>query len=216
MSAQYESLSGAHDVPFPEWEGEPPPGPSELLAGWLDEAVERGCAEPRGAAVSTVDEGFRLSSRMMTMVGATTRGLVFATHTTSRKAHDIRATKSGSALFYWREIGRQLLVAGTFEPVDGRTSESLWHGRHPALHPMSSSSRQSELLADPAELRDRVRLLEAGAARRPAPMARPDRYVGYELRGTHVEFWSSASDRLHRRLQYTWSGEQWCVRRLQP
>jgi pyridoxamine 5'-phosphate oxidase len=216
VSAQHESLSGLHDVAFPEWDNDPPTEPLELLSRWLDEAQQQGCAEPRGAAVSTVDESFSLSSRMMTMVELTARGPVFATHTTSRKAHDIRATKSGSALFYWREIGRQLLVAGTFELVDEQKSESLWRNRHPALHPMSSVSRQSEVLTDPTELRDRVHLLEAEAPQRPAPIARPARYVGYELCGTHVEFWSSASDRLHRRLLYKWSGGQWCIRRLQP
>jgi pyridoxamine-phosphate oxidase len=216
VSAHHESLSGLHDVDFPQWDDDPPPEPLELLSAWIDEAEQQGCAEPRGAAVSTVDEKFSLSSRMMTMVELTARGAVFATHTTSRKARDIRATKAGSALFYWREIGRQLLVAGSFELVDEQKSESLWHNRHPALHPMSSLSRQSEVLTDPAELRDRVRLLEVEAPRRPAPIARPARYVGYELCGTHVEFWSSASDRLHRRLSYTWSEGQWCIRRLQP
>lgn len=218
MSARHESLSGSLDVPFPEWEACPPAEPLALVASWLHDAETWGCSEPRGATVSTVDDGYGLSARMMTLVETTAGGLLFATHDTSRKAQDISSTGAGNALFYWREVGRQLSVAGRFERVGEAKSEALWRSRHPSLHPMSSLSRQSDVLTDADELRSQARRLEEGLldADGNSLVERPARYAGYQLTGDRIEFWSSASDRLHRRLLYLRSGGQWSVQRLQP
>lgn len=80
------------------------------------------------------------------------------------------------------------------------------------LHAMSAASRQSEQLADAAALRaqaDRLAALDA-------PLPRPDRFVGYRLEPSTVEFWCAGSDRLHRRLRYDRTGPAWRISHLQP
>src|SRR5690606_3507504 len=106
-----------------------------------------------------------------------------------------------SALFYWRETGRQLALTGPVGELPGPESDRLWAARPAPLHPMSTASRQSEELADldaVAALRARaLRLAEPGR-----PLPRPSRFAGYRLAPAEVEFWAAAPDRLHRRLRY--------------
>ncbi|WP_308295408.1 phenazine biosynthesis FMN-dependent oxidase PhzG [Streptomyces sp. MUM 178J] len=210
-TSRFESLSGETDLPFPEYDT-PPFDPMDLFRGWLADATARGVREPLSTALSTADARGRASSRIVTITEVRPRGLVFITHTTSRKARDLAATGWASALLYWRETGQQIALAGPTAELPAAESEALWSARPTPLHPMSTASRQSEPLADPAALR-----AESGRLAAPGgPLPRPLRFAGYLLTPEAVEFWCAASDRLHRRLRYTDQDGHWRTERLQP
>lgn len=208
-TSTFESLTGRVDLAFPEYT-EPPPEPMPLVTRWLDEAVERGVREPRALSLATAERHGRPWQRIVAIVEADRRGLLFCTHAGSRKVRELAQTGWASGLLYWRETGQQVILSGPVREVPVAESDALWHARPVPLHAMSTASRQSQPLADPAELRARARSL-AGRA-----LPRPERFAGYRLEPREVEFWVASADRLHRRLSYLHRANGWHVERLQP
>ncbi|MEV0171128.1 phenazine biosynthesis FMN-dependent oxidase PhzG [Streptomyces sp. NPDC050803] len=211
MSSKLESLTGAVDLDFPEYDN-PPPEPMPLVLNWLATAVERGVREPYALALATADGSGRPSTRIVLVTDVSAEGLLFTTHSTSRKGREIAETGWASGLLYWRETGQQLSLSGPAVRLDDAENDRLWHGRDPGLHPMTTASRQSDPLDDPRRLLDEAHRHEGTGTALP----RPDRFAGYRLRPHSVEFWSAAETRLHRRLRYEITTTGWRVQRLQP
>lgn len=210
-SARFESLTADTDLGFPEYAA-PPAEPLDTVLRWMAQAVDGGVREPRSLALATADAAGRASTRTITFVELSGRGLVFTTHRSSRKGRELAATGWASALFYWRETGRQMTLAGAVSELPPQESDALWAARPVPLHPMSAASRQSEPLPDPAALRAAADRLAADGSALP----RPDRFVGCLLVPEEVEFWASSPDRLHRRLSYRRRAGTWDVTALQP
>ncbi|MEV7391661.1 MULTISPECIES: phenazine biosynthesis FMN-dependent oxidase PhzG [unclassified Streptomyces] len=210
-SGRFESLSGEAGLAFPEYDT-PPPEPLGLVRRWIDGAVARGVREPLALALATADGHGRASNRMVAVVEVTDRGLVFATHSTSRKGRELAVTGWASGVLYWRETGQQLILSGETAPLTDAESDALWSARPVPLHAMSAASRQSDPLTDVSALRAEAdRLAATGTA-----LPRPARFVGCRLRPTTVEFWCADPDRLHRRLRYDRRDDGWHTGRLQP
>lgn len=212
MSAsQYESLTGKVDVDFPEY-STPPDEPMKLAQHWLEYATCSGVREPAALTLATVDRVYRVSSRIVAVLTITCEGLKFSSHNTSRKGTDITATGQACGLFYWRELGQQLMVSGQVTEVGVEEANEIWDDRPTPLHYMSAASQQSAPLDSLQALHSAADTLEKAADRIP----RPTRFVGYNLRANVVEFWCASSDRLHRRLRYEHDGDKWAWTRLQP
>ncbi|TQJ37116.1 phenazine biosynthesis FMN-dependent oxidase PhzG [Streptomyces sp. NBC_00080] len=209
-ASRSESLTGTLQVPFPEYE-DPVADPVALLRGWLREARELDVREPAAMALATADARGRASVRTVVLARVTDRGLLFASHRGSRKGREMSENPWASGLLYWRETSRQVSVSGPVRQVSDAASDALWAARPVFTHAMTVASRQSEPLADAADLRERAARL-AGSA----PHPRPDTFVGFELSARCLEFWSDGTDRLHERLRYEHRDQGWSVTRLQP
>jgi|SRR5829696_1346515 len=212
MSSKFESLTGVVDLPFPEYDA-PPAEPMRLVEDWVSSAVDAGVREPLALALATADRQGRPSTRIVSVIEVSDRGWLFTTHSTSRKGREIAATGWASGLLYWRETAQQLSVAGPTGRLDAAENDRLWAARAPALHPMSTASRQSEPLDDPRRLQAEADRLAAATG---TALPRPQRFVGYRLEPHVVEFWSAAETRLHRRLRYEKTPTGWHVAKLQP
>ncbi|GAA2777100.1 phenazine biosynthesis FMN-dependent oxidase PhzG [Saccharopolyspora taberi] len=207
-SSRYESLTGTVEAGFPEYDS-PPADPLDLARRWLESAADHGVREPRSIALATADGRGRVSNRIVTAIELSARGLLFTTHTSSRKARDLSENAWASGNLYWRETSQQLIVSGPVRRLDDAECDALWDARPVALHAMTSASRQSEPVRDVARLR-------AEARRLAGPLPRPERFAGYLLDPAEVEFWNSRPDRLHQRLRYERDGAAWQWSRLQP
>ncbi|PPS67514.1 MULTISPECIES: phenazine biosynthesis FMN-dependent oxidase PhzG [Streptomyces] len=191
----------------------PPAEPMELLRTWFDSAVADAVREPGALALATVDAQGLVSNRIVQVLTIRTTGLVFASHSDSRKGRDLAETGWASGVFYWREAARQVSVSGPARPLPDAESEALWAARPVATHPMSVAAHQSAPLPDEDALRRRAREL----GRDGSALPRPDRWLGYLLEPASVEFWQAdPEDRLHRRLRYERDGSGWRTGRLQP
>lgn len=210
-SSRFESLTANGAVEFPEYTA-PPPEPMGLLRQWLLDAVRQGVREPQALALATADREGHASNRIVLITETTDAGLVFATHTSSRKGREMAMTRWASGVLYWRETGQQIVVSGPVAPLPEASSDAMWAARPMPLHAMTSVSRQSEPLDDVEALRKRAdRLVALGV-----PLPRPSRFAGYQLTPVEVEFWGAEPHRLHRRLRYDRTEEGWRVSRLQP
>ncbi|MEF9907240.1 phenazine biosynthesis FMN-dependent oxidase PhzG [Streptomyces sp. P9-A2] len=191
----------------------PPADPMELLRTWFDNAVADAVLQPGALALATVDPRGRVSNRIVQVLHVRETGLVFASHSDSRKGRDLTGTPWASGLFYWREAARQVSVSGPTRPLPAEESDALWHARPVSTHPMSVAAHQSAPLPDEEALREQAREL----GRDGSALPRPDRWIGYLLEPASVEFWQSEpEDRLHQRLRYERDGSGWLTSRLQP
>ncbi|MFI9645590.1 phenazine biosynthesis FMN-dependent oxidase PhzG [Streptomyces sp. NPDC052040] len=214
MSENVQTLSGDTSLNLREFDT-PPADPMALLREWLDEAVRREVREPFAAALATVDETGRPSTRILLVKDLDDRGLVFTSFRGSRKGRDLAARPVASMTFYWRETLQQITLSGTVEELTAEESDDLFARRPLAAQATTAVSRQSRPLDDEAALRARAReLVETGG-----PVPRPAEWTGYRLVPQAVEFWYGSPDRLHRRLAYECSAQNahaWTHQRLYP
>ncbi|MEV4512646.1 phenazine biosynthesis FMN-dependent oxidase PhzG [Dactylosporangium sp. NPDC049525] len=206
-----ETLTGDTSLVLPEFD-DPPADPIALLGAWLDTAVDRGVREPYSILLATADSAGMPSSRVVLLKDFDPQGLVFTTHTGSRKGAELAARPYASATFYWRETLQQIHVTGPVQQLPAAASDALFAERPAAAQATTAASRQSAPLDDEAALRQRAAdLLSTGG-----PIARPDGWAGYRLTPTGIEFWHGSVDRLHRRLRYDRQPIGWRSQRLQP
>ncbi|MFE6835917.1 phenazine biosynthesis FMN-dependent oxidase PhzG [Streptomyces sp. NPDC057705] len=191
----------------------PPAEPMGLLRTWFDSAVASAVREPGALALASADARGHASNRIVAVLAVRDTGLVFASHSDSRKGQELAETGWASGVFYWREAGRQVIVSGPTRPLPDEESDALWDARPVTTHPMSVASYQSAPLLDEEALRKQARELGLDGSALP----RPDRWVGYLLEPAEVEFWQvEPVDRLHQRLRYERDGSGWRTGRLQP
>ncbi|OIJ89718.1 phenazine biosynthesis FMN-dependent oxidase PhzG [Streptomyces colonosanans] len=213
-STRSETLTGTVRVPFPEFIT-PPAEPMGLLSTWLQSALAHKVREPRAMALATADAQGRASSRVVTVTEVNYEGIVFITHSDSRKGREIAENPWASGSLYWRETAQQITFAGPVTQLSDAESESLWYARAVFTHAMTTASRQSAPLKDLEHVaRLRARALELGGPERALP--RPATFRGYRIAPATVEFWGNGTDRLHERLVYERTGDGWEVSRLQP
>lgn len=205
------SLSGVAQRSLPEFSA-PPENPIELLRQWLVSALAAGVAEPQAMTLATARPDGAVSSRVVAVKRVDQWGLVFGTHTSSRKGHEVAANPYAAGTFYWRETIQQLNVAGRVDRLPDAVSDELFDDRPREARAVAAVSRQSEPLVDEAGFEGAVREL----TRTGRPIPRPVTWHAYRLVPDRIEFWCGSPDRLHLRLEYEQAGGSWKARRLQP
>lgn len=192
----------------------PPAGPFALFHEWVAQAVEQGVPESTTlvAALATADAAGRASNRVVRALRMDDYGLVFTSHLASQKGREIAQTGWASALLWWPQAKRQVIICGPVEQLPDAVADGMWASRPLAVQAMSASCVQSAPLADEESIR--------AAARRRAepgdPLPRPSGWVAYRLVAASVEFWENSRDGLHRRLRYDQAADGWTAIRLQP
>jgi dihydrophenazinedicarboxylate synthase len=205
-----ETLSGEIELSLPEFDA-PPANPLELMDRWLAVADEQGVREARALALATVGADGKPASRVV-LVKRVNPSLVFTSHRDSRKGRHLSTNPWAAGTLYWRETMQQISVEGRVEPMREPESDALFAERVRVAQAATIASVQSAGLDDPEQLRSAAAELAASGT----ALQRPAGWSGYRLFPERVEFWQGSSDRLHRRLLYTRSGESWEHRRLQP
>jgi pyridoxamine-phosphate oxidase len=187
--------------------------PLSLLRDWIEEARDRGLAQPAAAAFATVGEGGRPSARTVNLKRLEDDALLFTSALWTRKAREVEANPNVALLFHWPELGRQAHLMGTAEVGDRSLAEELFAERD-ILHQMQTVvSRQGEPIEDLAALRDRLSHL--AQVQETAPACPPD-WGALRFRPEVVELWSEAEDRIHERRLFARDGDGWSVTLLSP
>ena len=183
--------------------------PARQFERWYSEAAAAQQWPERTAVATATKEGAP-SVRMVLLKSFDERGLVFFTHTTSRKGRELTANPRAALLLYWDSLGRQVRAEGNVEQVSPEESDAYFATRPPGAQAGAVVSRQSEVLASRAELEARVAALDT------ADLARPDTWGGFRVVPDAWEFWQHGDDRLHDRFRYRRDGGVWVIERLYP
>jgi pyridoxamine 5'-phosphate oxidase len=180
-----------------------------------EEAAAAGMADPDAMVVSTLDAaGGQPSSRVVLLKGFDERGFVFYTNFESRKGREITAHPKVSLNFYWREVGKQVVVLGAAERVSDEEADAYFATRPRGSQLGAWASRQSRPLPGRAHLLAEVARLEARYLGRPVP--RPPHWSGFRVVPTWIEIWVSGPFRLHDRTAYERVPGGWRVMKLFP
>jgi pyridoxamine 5'-phosphate oxidase len=164
--------------------------------------------------LATADAEGRPSARMVLLRGADSRGFVFHTNYSSRKARDLSVNAHAALCLHWPTIEEQIRIEGTVGRLPDDESDAYFAGRPRGSQIGAWASDQSAILPDRSVLEVRIREIEARFADKPVP--RPPFWGGFRLVPDRIEFWYGRTSRLHDRILYVREGEQWRIDRLFP
>jgi pyridoxamine 5'-phosphate oxidase len=164
--------------------------------------------------LATVDTNGRPSARMVLLKGVDQRGFVFFTNYNSRKGQELTENPQAALVFYWADLERQVCIAGKVLKIPESESDAYFQSRPRGSRLAAWVSKQSKVVKDRAELERNWNELETRYAGKEIP--RPPYWGGYVLLPERIEFWQGGPNRLHDRIQYEKSGDQWRIERLAP
>ncbi len=190
------------------------PDPITQFTVWLTAAAAAGVREPNAMVLATAGADAVPSVRTVLLKGLGADGFVFFTSYRSRKARQIADNGHVALLFPWIDLGRQVSVQGVAQTVPTGESDAYFATRPRGAQLGAWASRQSDELPGREALdasADEVARRFAGAS-----VPRPEGWGGYRVAPFEVEFWQGRPNRLHDRLRYRRSGEEWILERLSP
>jgi pyridoxamine 5'-phosphate oxidase len=140
----------------------------------------------------------------------------FASGAARGKGRELAVNPHAALSFWWPQQGRQIRVRGVAGPAERQASAADFLARPPASRAEALIGRQSEPLADLAEL-DRA-FTEAQARVSADPGLVAPGWTLYALTADEAEFWEGDLDRRHVRLRYrrSGSGSGWARQLLWP
>ena len=189
--------------------------PLRQLSAWLDAARAAGQPMPEAMTIASATSDAVPSARLVVLRGLQ-RGLVFFTDCGSDKGAELAANPRAAAVLHWLvPAHRQVRVAGPVERVSEAEADKYWSTRAPAVRLSAAASHQSRVVASRAvlemQVQDRLRRHPGGA-----DVPRPQRWGGFRVLPTRVEFWQESPDGLHDRIRYRREGGGWMTERLSP
>jgi pyridoxamine 5'-phosphate oxidase len=189
--------------------------PLRQVSAWLDAARAAGQPMPDAMTIASATSDGAPSARLVVLRGLR-RGLVFFTDGESDKGAELAANPRAAAVLHWlAPAHRQVRVAGPVEPVSQGEADEYWSTRAPAVRLSAAAWRQSRVVSSRAvletQVRDMARHYPDGAG-----IPRPERWGGFRLLPSQVEFWQESPDGLHDRIRYRREGDGWIIERLSP
>jgi pyridoxamine 5'-phosphate oxidase len=193
---------------------EEPDDPMDLLNLWLRYARELGFYNANAMTISTVNKQMEPSSRNVLLRGQVDGGLIFYTNYESAKGTDLGHNNKAAALLGWLELERQVRVTGYVEKTSAEVSDEYFSSRERGSQISAVVSKQSR----PVKNRDELEAAwdELNEKLGDGLPERPSHWGGYILFVEAIEFWQGRHHRLHDRLQYRKTDNEWNVSRLAP
>jgi pyridoxamine 5'-phosphate oxidase len=172
-------------------------------------------ADVNAMTLATCDKQGRPSARIVLLKGVDQRGFIFFTNYDSRKGHELTENPQAALVFYWPDLERQVCIAGQVTRLAREESEAYFVTRPRGSRIAAWASKQSEVLADRAELEGKWGQLEKQYPGEQVPI--PPYWGGYVLAPDRVEFWQGRANRMHDRFRYTKKPDnRWHIERLSP
>ena len=204
-----------------QYDRNPPLTEADVLADplaqferWLADAQAAGLVEPTAMALGTVSAAGKPSVRIVLFKGFYEHGFCFYTNYESRKGEELAAVPYAALTFWWDKLERQVRIEGPVERLPRELSDLYFHQRPRGSQVGAYTSRQSQVLAQRAELDARLAATEQRFSGQEIPL--PPYWGGYRVQPENIEFWQGRLNRVHDRLRYVREGQDWRIERLEP
>lgn len=196
-----------------------PENPYDLLATWLDEAIDSGVSQPHAMVLSTVDSDGCPDARTLLLkdvtVGQPDRqsgtarvdGLWFASMSDGPKGAQLAQNPAASLTLYWREQARQIRVRGQALEGSREVSEADFLARSPQARAAALTGEQSRPLPGADAVRRQMAAAQEFLAGN--PLFVPAAWTAYRLQPEQIEFWQTTTARLQVRVQYSRVASGW-------
>ena len=189
--------------------------PFEQFELWFQQAGDAKIDLPDAMTLATVSKDGMPSARIVLLRGFDKRGLVFYTDYRSQKGQELTENPNAALVFYWRELDRQIRVAGSVGTVSREESEKYFRSRPVGSQLAALASNQGEVIPNREELECRYKQLMETYRHKQIPL--PPYWGGFRLSPDWFEFWQGRPNRLHDRLRYTHRPDgSWKIERLSP
>lgn len=188
--------------------------PYRLFASWLEEATGSEINDPNALALATVDTDGMPNVRMVLLKGFDERGFVFYTNFESQKGREILGSMKAAMCFHWKSLRRQVRVRGPVEQVSDAEADEYYASRPRGSRIGAWASKQSRPLEGRFALEKAVAEYTANHAVGEIP--RPEHWSGFRILPQSIEFWHDRPFRLHDRVVFNRSQDDWDKTRLYP
>jgi len=188
--------------------------PYDLFNEWYELAKKNEINDPNAMNLSTVNQNFQPSSRMVLMKFFNKKGFVFNTNMNSKKAKEIINSSKVCLNFYWKSIRKQVRIEGSAEQINKEEADNLFNIRPEESKIGAWASDQSSDLLNRADLEIKVKKYQEKFKDTLIP--RPTYWSGFVVVPDLLEFWQDMPFRLHDRLEFKKDKNIWKVKKLYP
>ena len=173
--------------------------------------------DPNAALVSSVDAEGNPNARVILIKDVSNKGFVFYTNYQSQKGKELFHNNKGHLTWYSRAQGVSIRIQGEVQKIDASISDNYFTSRDRNAQISASISKQSETVESREVLDAEFKKFVDDYEGKEIP--RPDHWGGVIINPEKVEIWKSLDDyktRLHDRIVFTLSNDQWTKSRLYP
>ncbi len=189
--------------------------PLRQFGTWFDEALQSQLIDVNAMTLATASPGGEPAARIVLLKGVDEAGFVFYSNYESAKGRDLSANPRACLLFFWAALERQVRISGIVTRTTSEESEAYFHSRPFESQVGAAISKQSQPVADRAQIEQRY--AEFAARHRGSIVPLPSNWGGYRVTPERIEFWQGRTSRLHDRLLYARQADgSWSRSRLEP
>ena len=173
--------------------------------------------DPNAALVSSVDAEGNPNARVILIKDVSNKGFVFYTNYQSQKGKELFHNNKGHLTWYSRAQGVSIRIQGEVQKIEASISDNYFASRDRNAQISASISKQSETVESREVLDAEFKKFADDYEGKEIP--RPDHWGGVIIQPEKVEVWKSRDDyktRLHDRIVFTLSNDQWIKSRLYP
>ena len=117
-------------------------------------------------------------------------------------------------VFFWAETERQVRIKGIAEKIPEKESEAYFLSRPIESQLGAWASPQSQIIEDRQILDENYNRYQEYFLNN--EIKKPPHWGGFLIRPEYFEFWQGRSNRLHDRIEFKKSGQEWIIHRLAP
>lgn len=191
-----------------------PLNPFELFELWFNDALNGGIKEPNAMVLSTISEN-KPHARVVLLKGFTAEGFEFYSNYQSHKSTELDQNPNSSLTFFYDLLERQIRIEGVTEKLSTEASDTYFWSRPRGSQIGAWVSNQSEIIPSRDYLEERLSYFEEKFMDTEV-IPRPPHWGGFLLKPESIEFWQGRPSRLHDRLIYQKTDNNWKIDRLSP
>lgn len=188
--------------------------PFSQFEKWFNEALEEVDIEANAMFLATSTKDGKPSVRTVLLKGFDKKGFIFFTNYASRKGKELKENPFASALFFWKEMSRQIRIEGRIEKVTREDSEEYFHSRPIDSQISALVSLQSSVIENRNIIEKKFQEVKHEHEGKIIPL--PEIWGGYILIPDKIEFWQGRQNRMHDRILYSRNNDEWKTERLSP
>jgi pyridoxamine 5'-phosphate oxidase len=152
---------------------------------------------------------------MVLLKGLSSKGFVFYTNLNSPKSQDLKKNPKAAMCFYWKSFNRQIRILGSVTQVDDREADLYFNSRPYKSKISAWASDQSNPMKERSELLKKIEDFKK-KYNNEKNVPRPPHWSGWCLRPSSIEFWLHKDNRIHERLRYNKTANDWKKEILYP